>query len=170
MRMVFAPQPSQEEQDMERAMGPPPKPPKKSGLFSGGIKLDFGHKDAPIQARESPALSQEVNSIGRRLRLLEDRMQTMREKLQLMDQTVLENNKKSFTEIKVTNTEINELKQKLSEIENKITMVIKELRMSAKKEDVDVMLKYIELWQPQNFITRDQAEKIAREILEEYTH
>ena len=133
------------------------------------MKLDFGHKEPPTN-KESPAIAQEVNNLGRRLRLLEDRTQTIREKVQLMDQNMLENNKKLMTEIKVTNADLSELKQKMLEIENKIILLIKELRMAAKKEDVDIMLKYTELWQPQNFVTREQVEKIAREILEEYTH
>ena len=165
--------PSQEQQDLSLAMGPPPQPPKKKGLFSGGIKLDMGsHKKEDVGAsnQDADALAQEMNNVSRRTRLIEDRTQNMRQKLQLLDQNVFEMHKKLLTEIKTSNDDIKEIKHQLQEMENNIIMLIKELRMSAKKEDVDVMTKYIELWQPQTFVSREQVEKIIREIVEEYIH
>ena len=46
-------------------------------------------------------------------------------------------------------------------------MIIKELRLTARKSDIDVMKRYIELWNPVKFVTADYAEKIAREVAEE---
>ncbi|MBS3127922.1 hypothetical protein J4410_02160 [Candidatus Woesearchaeota archaeon] len=170
--MVFAQQPNQEQVDLANAMGPPPQAPKKKGLFGGGISFDLSSHKKPLEGQtgETNALSQEVNAISRRLRMLEDRTQNMRDKMQILDQNMLENNKKLLAEVKTNNDDIREIKQNMSEIQNKILLLIKELRLSAKKEDVDVMMKYTELWQPQNFVTREQVEKIAREIFEEYTH
>ena len=54
-------------------------------------------------------------------------------------------------------------------MEAKINLLIKEITLSAKKEDVAVIKKYIEFWQPLNFVTPTQVEKIVREILEEKT-
>ncbi|MBI4448282.1 hypothetical protein HY643_04840, partial [Candidatus Woesearchaeota archaeon] len=37
----------------------------------------------------------------------------------------------------------------------------------AKKENVKVLEKYINLWNPLNFVTREEAKRIAKEVLEE---
>jgi hypothetical protein len=52
-------------------------------------------------------------------------------------------------------------------MENRIIMIIKELRMSAKKEEVDGLKKYVELWEPVKFVTQNQVEKIVEEKVEE---
>ena len=52
--MVFAQQlPNQEQQDLSNAMGPPPKPPKKKGLFGGGLSLDLGGHKKPDEVASS---------------------------------------------------------------------------------------------------------------------
>ena len=169
--MVFAQQlPNQEQQDLSNAMGPPPKPPKKKGLFGGGLSLDLGGHKKPDEVHDEAniGLSQELNTVSRRLRLLEDRTQNMRQKVQLLDQNALEMYKKLLAEIQTNSDDVKELKRIMSDLQNKILLLIKELRLSAKKEDVDVMIKYMDLWQPQNFVTREQVEKIVHELLEQY--
>ena len=94
----------------------------------------------------------------------------MRQKVQLLDQNALEMYKKLLAEIQTNSDDVKELKRIMSDLQNKILLLIKELRLSAKKEDVDVMIKYMDLWQPQNFVTREQVEKIVHELLEQYAH
>ena len=36
----------------------------------------------------------------------------------------------------------------------------------AKKDDVQVMKKYLELWEPIHFVTQEQVEKIVQDMLE----
>lgn|SRR3989338_2859434 len=157
--------------DIEMAMGPPPAPPKRGGLFGGGLKLELGGKkpEAGTPAAEFQSMGQEVNNVSRRLRLLEDRTQNLRQKVQLTDQNMLDNQRKLLTEIKTNADDIAEMKHQIQEVENKIVMLIKELRMCANKEDVDIMSKYLEFWQPQTFVTREQVEKIIQEMLHNYT-
>ena len=78
---------------------------------------------------------------------------------------MLSNHKKALIDIKSANSEIDELRHKLESTKEKVITIIKELRLTARKNDVDVMKRYIELWNPVKFVTEDQAEKIAREIL-----
>jgi len=134
---------------------------KGSGLFGGG-------KPHPSPEGASVSfLSQEISSLSTRLRVLEERNSNMRKKQELVEQSMLSGRKKVSEEVSLVRDEIDEIKRTLVEVENRIIMLIKELRLTAKKEDVDTMTKYIEMWEPVNFVTQNQVEKIIREILDE---
>lgn len=108
-----------------------------------------------------------LNDVLRRLRIVEERQINLRRNTQVTDQNMLEHNKKLSADIKMIDSELTEIKQNVFDLKNKLTMVIRELQSSAKKEDVQVIKKYLNLWQPMNFVTHDEIEKIVKEILED---
>ena len=127
---------------------------KPGGLFGGG---------KPAQKPEGPSssfLSQEMTTISTRLRVLEERNSNMKKKQAIVEQNMLSHRKKYSDDIEMLKEEIDEMNRVIKEIENKIIMIIKEVRMSTKKEDVDALKKYIELWEPVNFVTQNQVENI----------
>jgi len=135
--------------------GPIPAPPEKRGLF--------GSKPAP--GPEVAGLTEQLNGLAARIRVSEERMNELRKKLLFIEQNMLANHKKAIGDIKASNEEIDELRHKFTEMEDRVITIIKELRLTARKGDVDVLKRYIELWDPVKFITAEHAEKIAREIL-----
>ena len=135
---------------------------KGGGLFGGGAK---GQK-----APEGPSvafLSDELTNISTRLRVLEERSSNVKKKQQLVEQNMISHRKKFSDEVDLLKEEIDEMKRTMREVENKIILIIKELRMTAKKEDVDSLKKYVELWEPVKFVTQNQVESIVREFMEE---
>lgn len=142
-------------------MGRPPAA-KSKGLFG---------KPAAASDTASPelsAISEGLNQVSRRLRMIEDRYTNMRKKLQLIERNMLTNQKKIIIEVKIVDSEIKDMKHSLLEMQGRILMIIKELKSSAKKQDVDVLNKYISLWEPVKFVTANQVERMIREILEEH--
>ncbi len=134
---------------------------KGGGLFGGG-------KHPP--EHEGPSigfLTQEISNLSTRLRVLEERSSNMRKKQQLVEQNMLSHRKRFTEEVDLLKDEIDEIKRTIREIETKIIMIIKELRLTAKKEDVDIIKKYVEMWEPVNFVTQNQVEKIVKEFIEE---
>ena len=123
-------------------------------LFGGGQKPAGG---GPPDAM----LAQQVSNVATRLRVLEERSTNARKKVQLIEHNMLSNQKKIVDDIKLVHSEMDDLKHTITEVENKIILIIKEIRLLAKKEDVDTMMKYVEMWEPIHF------EKITREIVEE---
>jgi len=138
----------------------PPEPPVKKGIFGGA-------KPAPGPSPEVMGLTEQINGLAARIRVSEERFNELRKKLLFLEQNMLSNQKKALAEIKLSNEDIDELRHKLEAVENSIVMIIKELRLTARKSDIDVMKRYIELWNPVKFVTADYAEKIAREVAEE---
>ncbi len=135
--------------------GPVPEPAKK-GFFSPKAQAP------PLETSE---MQEKVNVLAARLRIAEERDSEIRKKLLVVEQNMLSNNKKAMAEVKSVQTEINEVKRTIQAVEDKMISIIKELRLMARKEDIDVMKRYLELWDPVKFITAERVEKIIDEKL-----
>ena len=134
----------------------PPPPGGLSGSF-------FGPKKPVVNPLDSEIVHQ-INDLSDRVRILEERYTNMRSKAQLTDQTILSNQKKAMEEIKTINSEIMELRRAQDELKSTIKLIIKELQECMKKEDFLVLKKYIELWEPLNFVTRNELDKTLNSI------
>jgi hypothetical protein len=132
-----------------------PPEPAKQGFFS---------QKAPPQA-DTSGMTEQVNLMSARMRVGEERYSELRKNSLVVEQNMLTNHKKAMNEIKSLQSDISELKRSITAIEDKIITIIKELRLTARKEDIDVMKRYLDLWDPVKFITNDQVEKIVDEKL-----
>jgi len=107
----------------------------------------------------------ELANVSRRLRIIEERYINLRKNTQVTDQNMLSGFRQLNTEINAFKEEMVEMSKKINEIREDMQTILKELKMSARKEDVDIIKKYLELWNPIKFATINQVEKIAREII-----
>ena len=121
----------------------------------------FGKK--ALQQDNTAEFSSQVTSLTDRLKILEEHYNNLRRKTQLTDQTVLSNQKKAIAEIKNINIEVTEIRREVSDIKDKIKLIIKELQACTKNEDFEVLKKYIDMWEPVNFVTRNELQKILDE-------
>ena len=136
---------------------PPPPPPKKEGIM--GLK----HK-APV-APDFSEVRGDINSLERRLRVLEEGVTNIRKSLQVAEHSMLTKNKSLLTEIRTLTSDMVEIKKEIFEIKEKILLVVKDLESNAKINDVKVLEKYINLWNPVKFVTQEQVERIIEEKL-----
>ena len=118
----------------------------------------------PREQKLDPSTEQ-LNTLAARLRMNEERDGEMRKKIIMLEQNMLSNHKRAMSEIKLLQAEMIDLKRTIQAVEDKIIMIIKELRMTSRKEDIDVLRKYVELWDPVRFVTREQVEKVVEEKL-----
>lgn len=137
-----------------------PPPPKQAGLFAPKPK-----SGADLNRMVSD-LAGEVNNISRRMMILEERYTTLRKKSQLTDQNFLNGGKKASTDMHTVHEQIDELKKDLDDTIEKMRIIVRELKECAKHSDVEVLQKYINLWQPLNFVTRDTVTKLVSEEVE----
>lgn len=126
---------------------------KKEGMFS--------HKQPP----DDSELKTEMIGIDRRLKVLEEGLTNIRRRFEVVEQNMLSKNKHLSTEIKTINLEANELKKEIMEMKDRMLMMIKELQECAKKEEVKVLEKYINMWNPVNFVTKNDVSDIVGEEL-----
>jgi len=129
------------------------EPKKHKGLFT--------HEKPP---QEAP-VSEELESTINRLRILEERYTNIQVELRVTEENMIKRNKKLTTDIKTLTLDINEIRKEIDEIKNKVLMIIKEIQGYARKEEMGVLQKYIEMWEPMNFVTHKEVEEIINEKL-----
>ena len=112
-------------------------------------------------------LAAQITNLSRAVKLLEDKTSNLRKKVQLDEQNSLSAHKKTFDDIKVISTDILEIKREVEDLKEKILLIIRELRLSAKSEQLQELQKYIEIWEPVNFVTRNEVQKIVERMMEQ---
>ncbi len=117
----------------------------------------------PLPEGRLSDIADSVNELSSMLKVIEDRQTNLRRKNQLTEQNMLNMNKKLTSDIKALSLELSETKKQLDEISEKLLQFINELKKCAKKEDVRIIEKYLEFWSPINFVTREEAERMIRE-------
>lgn len=136
---------------VEASLGIPP-PPKKH-IFGQKEEKDFS------------AVNQDINNMSRRLRLLEESFTNIRRTLQVTEENMLQKNKNFAVEIKTINSEIREIRNEIADINDKLLMIAQELKSAAKYDEVKILEKYINLWNPVKFVTQNEVMEIVNEAL-----
>jgi uncharacterized coiled-coil DUF342 family protein len=122
--------------------------------------------EAPKPLEKSPALQKitgDIDEILRQLKLLEERYSGLRKKSQFTEQNMLKETKDVFEEVNSINSTITEIKSDVSEIKEKLEKLTDEVNTSVKKADFNVLVKYLDFWEPLNFITKDEAMRLFEE-------
>lgn len=106
-----------------------------------------------------------IADINNRVRTLESKYSLFGERLLIVNQNMIEEYKKLMKELKAINADIQEMKVEIAEAKSVIKNLITELDLFAKKEKVQVLEKYLDLWNPLNFVTEDELDKAIEEKL-----
>jgi hypothetical protein len=119
-------------------------------------------RDKKPQPTVKPAPSKEVSELMGRLRLLEERYSGLRKKSQFTEQNMIKDLKELFDEIRVMQDTMMELKSELSELNEKMGKLTREVKSSVRKEELNVLVKYLDFWEPMNFLTYEQAQDLLK--------
>jgi hypothetical protein len=76
---------------------------------------------------------------------------------------MIEEYKKLLREMKAINLDMQRIKAESAETRAAIKNVVSELDLFARKENVRVVEKYLELLSPMNFVTEQQVERVVEE-------
>ena len=140
---------------MQEPIPPPPK--KHEGL------LGFGK--SPQQPQDFSDVTDDMNTLSRRLRLLEEGFANLRRFFQITEENIIAKNKHYSAEIKTIASDIMEIRKEMQELRDKLSLVIRELQTVARREEVKVLEKYINLWNPIRFVSHNEVESIVNEVL-----
>jgi|GEM_PF-839238 len=122
-----------------------------------------GKVSAPVSGL--PHLTEQVNETASRLTVLEERMTNLRKKGQLMEQNLLEYERDARTDIKALTERVTELARKVQDVKETIDAMAAELGTAVKKHEFQVLERYMDLWQPLAFVTREEAKLLIQEAL-----
>ena len=101
------------------------------------------------------------------LRGIESKVNNIRRELDIIKQDTSTKQEKINKEIKTIHDNLLELKREEEKTIQKMDLVVKELKITAGKEDVMVIKKYIDFWNPINFVTQRDVERVVEEKMGE---
>jgi len=133
--------------------------------FKPFLQSKKGKTTQPTPETPQHDYSQDFIQISRRLKVMEEGLSNLRKKILMNEQNDLSRYKKILLEEKTTLTELKELKKEIESMKIIIKEVISELKNSARKTDLDVFKRYIDMWNPINFVTENTVEKLIDEKL-----
>ena len=108
-------------------------------------------------------ISKNVNNIAASLRILEERYTTLRSKTQVSEQSLIELEKEVTSDVKILSEDIVELKREIKDISDKLGLITAEIKNLVNKNEFKIMERYLDMWQPMNFVTRDELNKLLKE-------
>ncbi len=131
-------------------------------LFSGNKekKGKKKHKKHP-ELNRIEEFSNKINNTASRLRVLEERYLNLRKKTQLTDQNMIDFEQDIRKELKMLKEKILKSKKRLAEIEKKVDEMGSGVGVNTvDKHEFRTFKRYVEMWEPMNFITREEAKKL----------
>lgn len=111
--------------------------------------------------------SKTILSVIQRQKELESTFDSLAEKFEFLDHNNIENFKKVFNEIKGVKSELRDIKADIQKIKEQNQKIVKQLRLTAQVDEVKKLEKYIDLWEPLNFVTREELKESQDKFKEE---
>ena len=102
-------------------------------------------------------VSKQIDEVMRRIRLLEERYSGLRKKTQFTEQNMLKDAKELFEENKALHEAISDITNQVSDLGEKLVKLTDEVKATVSKAQFNVVAKYVDYWQPMDFVTRKQA-------------
>ncbi len=126
-------------------------------------KNDKSSKDA----QEMAVVGSQLNNVATRLKILEERYSTLRKKTQTAEHNIIEVEKNHYDDLRIINDDITEIKHKMRDILEKVSLLTDEVENFASRNDLKVIQKYVEYWQPVDFVTRKEVNDFLRKRFHE---
>ncbi len=118
--------------------------------------------DGKTQMQDPFAL---VNELNTRIRILEGKYNLTRERMLVINQNMLDHYKKVTSDVKSMGEDITEIKDSMNLLKDTLKSIVKELKLLARKEELKVLEKYINMWNPLNVITKEEVEELIEKRL-----
>jgi len=106
-----------------------------------------------------------ISDLNSRVRTLENRYELLSERLLIVNQNMIESYKKLSTELNKITQELKTIKTSLTTLKETIKNLIKEMPEFATKQELKILEKYINFWNPLNFVTQKDIDNIINEKL-----
>lgn len=116
-----------------------------------------------VSTQEQEEPTQILTELVNRIRVLESKQSLFNERLLLVNQNMIDEFKTFMSEIKTIRTDIAEANKDVKNMKNIIKHLSEEAGNFARKDSVMVLEKYINLWNPLRFVTREEVEKLINE-------
>ena len=113
---------------------------------------------------KTQAPTPEVTSIATRLKLAEERYSNLLKRNQLNESTLLDTERELRADLNAITEKTVELRRQVADINTKVDAILGEVSSVVQKHEFSVVERYLDLWQPMQWVTREEAKRIAQEV------
>jgi hypothetical protein len=106
-----------------------------------------------------------VNELNTRVRILEGKYSLTRERMLIINQNMLDHYKKNSVSLKIIEEDITEIKDSIESLKTTLKNTLKEIKQLARKEEVKVLEKYINMWNPLKIVTEEEINELIEKRL-----
>ena len=118
-----------------------------------------------VQKPAVPGIDSDQAKLYVWVKALETKVNTLLKELDLLKNDLVKKNLDLRKEVKMLSTDLLEVKHAQSLSAERMDLVIKELRQTAGVEEVMTLKKYIDFWNPLNFVTHRDLERAIEKKL-----
>ena len=119
-------------------------------------------KSEPPQMQPNP----EQSALSMRLRLVEEKSNNLNKKIEFLERNMVAANKKKNEMLHNFDADILEIKRDIDALKQKTDLIIRELKLSAGKDELNTIKRYLDLWNLARFVTREEVERIVEEAMQ----
>jgi len=150
--------------------GTPPLPPQRptSPLIPTQLTAAAPRRLPPELESFKDSITQEVGEFSSRIRLVEQRIENLRRHIELIDTSLVEKHKAVIVEIRDVQDGMRALRADMEFVKDLSERLAKRLEAMATKDEVKVLQRYVEYWQPLSFVTRSEVKSLVENILKEH--
>jgi len=116
--------------------------------------------ESNISSQQDP--QEVIFDLNSRIRILEGKYSLSRERMFVINQNMIDHYKKQTQDIKLLQQEIKDLKKESESLKGTIRKILEEMSRFANKESVTVLEKYINFWNPLNFVTEEEVIELIK--------
>ena len=120
---------------------------------------------APLPGVGASQLGNQITSIATRLKLVEERYAHLAKRNQLTEGSLMSFEHEAKTELRVLTTQMMALRKRITEINAKLDAIGGEMGSVVRKHEFAAAERYLEMWQPMQFISRDEARRMLDEAI-----
>jgi hypothetical protein len=127
--------------------------------------------DDQLFAQPTAQAAPQVTLLATRLKLADERYQNLAKRNQITEESLLSFEREIKLELRALTKQTVELSRHISEINMKMDQMLGELQQVVRKHELTAAERYLELWQPMDFITRDEAKRLIEgKLMERNNH
>jgi hypothetical protein len=126
----------------------------------------FPQPQAPVQ-QPVAGLASQVTALATKLKLSEERYANLAKRNQITEDSLLGFEREMKAELRVLTHQAVDLRKHVDDINSKINAILGELGTVVQKHEFSTVEHYLDLWQPVQFITRDEAKRLIGEAKED---
>jgi len=101
------------------------------------------------------------------VKALESKINNLNREFTLVKNDLIKRNNGLSKDMKNLDKEVVDLRRQIEENTKRTDLIIKELKQTAGTEEVQVLKKYIEFWNPMNFVTQKDLDRLFEQKKEE---